>query len=116
MPVDDASKMSLLWNMLNELCNIYHNVLSGYNDEKKYSQINQALIIIHEDDSIPSFPSVGGAFYYMLFPHLEELKGLIQECFDKVYEYLEHLTTIIVYNTFTYFPHVVTDMDEIIMR
>jgi dynamin 1-like protein len=109
--------------MLNEFCDIYRNVLSGCNDEKKYSfladegghkvkdhfrelletyiddydcteyiddsQINQALVI-HEGDSIPGFPSVD-AFYYILRPYLEELKGPVQECFDKVYEYLEYL-------------------------
>ena len=148
MPVDDAGKMSLLWNMLNEFCDIYRNVLSGCNDEKKYtflkdegghkvkdhfrsllesyiddydcteyiddSQINQALII-HEGDSIPGFPSVD-AFYYILRPHLEELKGPVQECFDKVYEYLEQLATLIVDNTFSRFPQAVTDMTEMVMR
>jgi hypothetical protein len=148
MPVDDAGKMSLLWNMLNEFCDIYRNVLSGSNDEKKYtfledegghkvkdhfyslldtyiddydcteyiddSQINQALII-HEGDSIPGFPSVD-AFYYILRPHLEELKGPVQECFDNVYSYLEHLATLIVDKTFSRFPQAVSDMGEIIMR
>lgn len=29
MPVDDAGKMSLLWNMLNEYCDIFRHVLQG---------------------------------------------------------------------------------------
>ena len=37
MPVDDAGKLSLMWNMLNEFCDIYRNVLSGKYDEKRLS-------------------------------------------------------------------------------
>ena len=148
MPIDDAGKMSLLWNMLNEFCDIYRNVLSGCNDEKKYTflkdegghkvkdhfralledytddyncteyiddtQINQALII-HEGDASPGVPSID-AFYYILRPQLEELKGPVQECFDKVYEYLEQLATLIVDNTFSRFPQAVSDMKEMVMR
>ena len=32
MPVDDAGKKSLLWNMLNEFCEIYRNVLTKCNE------------------------------------------------------------------------------------
>jgi GTP-binding protein EngB required for normal cell division len=37
MPADDAGKLSLMWNMLNEFCDIYRNVLSGKYDEKRLS-------------------------------------------------------------------------------
>ena len=37
MPVDDAGKLSLMWNMLNEFCDIYRSVLSGKFDEKRLS-------------------------------------------------------------------------------
>ncbi len=37
MPTDDAGKMSLIWNMLNEFCDIYNHVLSGKYDSKKLS-------------------------------------------------------------------------------
>jgi len=34
MPIDDAGKMSLLWNMINEYCDIFRNVLQGkYNNK-----------------------------------------------------------------------------------
>ena len=35
MPTDDAGKMSLLWNMINEYCDIFKNVLQGkYNNKR----------------------------------------------------------------------------------
>ena len=37
MPADDAGKLSLMWNMLNEFCDIYRNVLGGKYDEKRLS-------------------------------------------------------------------------------
>ena len=37
MPVDDSGKLSLMWNMLNEFCDIYRSVLSGKFDEKRLS-------------------------------------------------------------------------------
>ena len=37
MPVDDAGKLSLMWNMLNEFCDMYRSVLSGTFDEKRLS-------------------------------------------------------------------------------
>ena len=37
MPADDAGKLSLMWNMLNEFCDIYRSVLSGKFDEKRLS-------------------------------------------------------------------------------
>ena len=37
MPVDDAGKLSMLWNMLNEYCEIYRNVLEGRYDIKRLS-------------------------------------------------------------------------------
>ena len=35
MPTDDAGKLSLLWNMLNEFCDMYANVLQGKFDSKR---------------------------------------------------------------------------------
>lgn len=35
MPLDDAGKMSLLWNMLNEYCDIFKNVLQGKYDTNR---------------------------------------------------------------------------------
>ena len=36
MPTDDAGKMSLLWNMINEYCDIFRKVLQGkYNNNKR---------------------------------------------------------------------------------
>ncbi|MCQ2973159.1 MAG: dynamin family protein, partial [archaeon] len=35
VPVDDAGKLSLLWNMLNEFCEMYKNVLQGKFDNKR---------------------------------------------------------------------------------
>ena len=29
MPTDDAGKMSLLWNMINEFCDVFRKVLQG---------------------------------------------------------------------------------------
>ena len=37
MPIDDAGKMSLLWTMLNEYCNIFRSVLKGKFDNKRLS-------------------------------------------------------------------------------
>ncbi len=37
MPIDDAGKMSLLWSMLNEYCDIFRNVLKGKYDNKRLS-------------------------------------------------------------------------------
>jgi len=35
MPTDDAGKLSLLWNMINEYCDIFRNVLQGkYNNKR----------------------------------------------------------------------------------
>ena len=35
MPTDDAGKMSLLWNMINEYCDIFRKVLQGkYNNKR----------------------------------------------------------------------------------
>ena len=35
MPTDDAGKMSLLWNMINEYCDIFRNILQGkYNNKR----------------------------------------------------------------------------------
>ena len=35
MPIDDAGKMNLLWNMINEYCDIFKNVLQGkYNNKR----------------------------------------------------------------------------------
>ena len=35
MPTDDAGKMSLLWNMINEYCDIFRNVLMGKCNNKR---------------------------------------------------------------------------------
>ena len=35
MPIDDAGKMSLLWTMLNEYCDMFRNVLKGKYDNKR---------------------------------------------------------------------------------
>ena len=35
MPLDDAGKLSLLWNMLNDFCDMYKNVLQGKFDNKR---------------------------------------------------------------------------------
>ena len=35
MPTDDAGKMSLLWNMINEYCDIFRNVLQGKYTNKR---------------------------------------------------------------------------------
>ena len=35
MPTDDAGKMSLLWNMINEYCDIFRKVLQGKYDNKR---------------------------------------------------------------------------------
>ena len=35
MPIDDAGKMSLLWTMLNEYCDLFRNVLKGKYDNKR---------------------------------------------------------------------------------
>ena len=35
MPTDDAGKMSLLWNMINEYCDIFRNVLQGKYSNKR---------------------------------------------------------------------------------
>ena len=37
MPTDDAGKMSLLWNMINEYCDIFRNVLQGRCNNKRLS-------------------------------------------------------------------------------
>ena len=37
MPTDDAGKMSLLWNMINEYCDIFRNVLQGKFNNKRLS-------------------------------------------------------------------------------
>ena len=37
MPTDDAGKLSLLWNMINEYCDIFRNVLQGKYNNKRLS-------------------------------------------------------------------------------
>ena len=37
MPTDDAGKMSLLWNMINEYCDVFRNVLQGKYNNKRTS-------------------------------------------------------------------------------
>ena len=37
MPTDDAGKMSLLWNMINECCDIFRKVLQGKCNNKNLS-------------------------------------------------------------------------------
>ena len=37
MPTDDAGKMSLLWNMINEYCDIFRNILQGKFTNKRLS-------------------------------------------------------------------------------
>ena len=37
MPTDDAGKMSMLWNMINEYCDIFRNVLQGKYTNKRLS-------------------------------------------------------------------------------
>ena len=37
MPTDDAGKMSLLWNMINEYCDIFRNILQGKYTNKRLS-------------------------------------------------------------------------------
>ena len=37
MPTDDAGKMSLLWNMINEYCDIFRNILQGRYSNKRLS-------------------------------------------------------------------------------
>ncbi|MCQ2971665.1 MAG: dynamin family protein [archaeon] len=41
MPTDDAGKMSMLWNMLNEYCDIFRNVLKGKYDNKRLSFLKE---------------------------------------------------------------------------
>ena len=35
MPIDESGKLSLLWSMLNEYCDMYKNVLRGKYDRKR---------------------------------------------------------------------------------
>ncbi|MCQ2973125.1 MAG: dynamin family protein [archaeon] len=41
MPTDDAGKMSMLWNMLNEYCDIFRNILKGKYDNKRLSFLKE---------------------------------------------------------------------------
>ena len=41
MPTDDAGKMSMLWNMINEYCDIFRNVLKGKYDNKRLSFLKE---------------------------------------------------------------------------
>ncbi len=41
MPIDDAGKMSLLWSMLNEYCDIFRNVLKGKYDNKRLAFLKE---------------------------------------------------------------------------
>ena len=146
MPTDDAGKMSLLWNMINEYCDIFKNVLQGKCNYKrlkfleneggykikilykkllenytgdykatvdyKDEDINNALTI-HEGDSIPGFPSVD-AFIYLLRPKLEKLKDPIEECFQKVFQYLDFLSGTILEKTFTRFPQAINELTDLV--
>ena len=86
MPTDEAGKMSLLWNMINEYCDI---------------------------DSIPGFPSVD-AFIYLLRPQLEKLKDPIEECFINVFQYIDFLSGKILEKTFTRFPQAINDLTDLV--
>jgi dynamin 1-like protein len=37
IPLDDAGKLSLLWNMISEYCETYKNILKGKYDGKRHS-------------------------------------------------------------------------------
>ena len=41
MPTDDAGKMSMLWNMINEYCDIFRNILKGKYDNKRLSFLKE---------------------------------------------------------------------------
>ena len=122
MPTDDAGKMSMLWNMINEYCDVFRKVLQGkYNNKRDNykatagytdENINYALTI-HEGDSIPGFPSVD-AFIYLLRPQLEKLKDPIEECFQEVFQYLDFLSGKIMEKTFTRFPQAINDMTDLV--
>ena len=128
MPIDDAGKMSLLWSMLNEYCDIFRNVLQGKYDNKRlsflkdeggykikiiYKKLLEDALTIHEGDSIPGFPSVD-AFTYLLKPQLEKLREPIEECFSEVYQYIDFLSGKILEKTFARFPQIINDMGDFI--
>ena len=133
MPTDDAGKMSLLWNMINEYCDIFRNVLQGKYTNKRLSFLDGEggfkIKILYkklleeftgdykatagEGDSIPGFPSVD-AFIYLLRPQLEKLKDPIEECFNEVFQYIDFLSGKILEKTFTRFPQAVNDMSDLV--
>ena len=126
MPTDDAGKMSLLWNMINEYCDIFRNVLQGKYTNKRLSFLDgeggfkikilyKKLLEEFTGDykATAGFPSVD-AFIYLLRPQLEKLKDPIEECFNEVFQYIDFLSGKILEKTFTRFPQAVNDMSDLV--
>lgn len=86
----------------------------NYKATEYYSDDNISYALtVHEGNSIPGFPSVD-AFYYLLRPQLEALKGPVEECFSNVFEYLEELASKILEKSFIRFPVCVEEMSEFV--
>ena len=148
MPTDEAGKISMIWNLLSEYCEIFKHLLRGKYDPKragylrdeggyKIKAIFKSLLEeytgdynvtdsysdadidyafqSHAGDSIPGFPSVD-AFYFLLKPKLEQLKGPVYDCYTNVYTYLEMLSIKILEKTFSRYPKIVSPMSEFINK
>ena len=69
----------------------------------------KSIINIYEGHTIPGFPSVD-SFYHFLKPEIEKLNKPINECFDKVVDYLYFLSKKILDKTFIKYPQLLSNI------
>ena len=96
---------------------LYESLLIDYikdfkaTDQYDDSFINK-IISRNEGHSIPDFPSIE-AFYELIEPQFEKLKKPIDDCFEKVFQYLTFLSKKIMEIVFKKFPHELNIMNDI---
>ena len=96
---------------------LYENLLIDYTKDfeatDKYDDsFIDKIISRNEGHSIPGFPSIE-AFYELIEPQFEKLKKPIDDCFQKVFQYLTFLSKKIMEKVFKKFPNELDIMNHI---
>ena len=144
LSTNNEGKMTLLWNMIKEYCDLFKKILQGkYNDKLHFldGEGGYKIKILlkklleeftgdykatteYTDEKINyvltvhegSMPGFPSldAFIYLLRPHLEKLKEPIEDCFSNIFEYLEFLSKKILEKVFAKFPNIINDINDLV--
>ena len=135
MPTDDAGKMSLLWNMINEYCDIFKNALEGkytagkrlsfLEDEGGYKIKAKFTKLLDEftgdykatknytNDDIDYALTIHEGDSIPGFPSVDAFIYLLRPQLE-LFQYIEYLSGLILEKIFTRFPQAINDMNDLV--